>query len=182
MSSKSGQKTFNPIYWFTRLLREARLSIDELSVDQAGSCAPEYQQYLTGPRTVREADARFLYKKVLAIQSGGSVMDDSNDLVAEINRSVRRAPTFYTLSFDPPVALQDHEYHSLAVRVARPGLRARTNTNYYDEPYYSDQPNLSIRHVTAEQLEQIVRRVLRVEQIPHRMRGTDSVFASPDQG
>ena len=31
-----GQKTFDPIYWFATLFRDARLSIDELSVDQAG--------------------------------------------------------------------------------------------------------------------------------------------------
>ena len=68
-----GQKTFNPIYWFATLFREARLSIDELSVDQAGPCLSEYQQYLSGMRTVRDANERFLYKKVLAIESGGSV-------------------------------------------------------------------------------------------------------------
>jgi VWFA-related protein len=180
-SHNEGLKTFDPIYWFTTLLREARLSIEELTVGQEGPCAPGYQQYLTGPRTVREADDRFLYKKVLAIQSGGSVVDDSSDLVAEINSSVRRAPTFYTLSFDPPFALQDHEYHSLAVRVARPGLLARTNTSYYDEPYYSDQPNPSVRHVTAEQFEQILRGVT-VEQFAKRLRGSPEPGLSPSSG
>jgi VWFA-related protein len=180
-SHNEGHKTFNAIYWFTMLLREARMSIDELAVDQDGPCAPGYQLYLTGPRTVREADDRFLYKKILAIQSGGSVVNDSNDLVAEINRSVGRTRMFYTLSFDPPIAFQDHEYHSLAVRVAQPGLLARTNTSYYDEPYYSDQPNPSVRHVTVEQLEQLLRGVT-AEQIAQRLRGDDSVFASPGPG
>jgi VWFA-related protein len=180
-SHNEGHKTFNAIYWFTMLLREARMSIDELAVDQEGPCAPGYPLYLTGPRTVREADDRFLYKKILAIQSGGSVVNDSNDLVAEVNRSVGRTRTFYTLSFDPPIAFQDHEYHRLAVRVAQPGLLARTNTSYYDEPYYSAQPKPSVRHVTVEQLEQLLRGVT-AEQIAQRLRGDDSVFASPGPG
>jgi VWFA-related protein len=174
-----GHKTFNPIYWFTTLLREARMSIDELPVDQQGCTPPSYQLYLNGPRTVHDADDRFLYKKVLAIQSGGSVVDDSKDLVAEINRSVERTRTFYTLSFNPPIAPQDHEYHSLAVRVVQPGLLARTNTSYYDEPYYSDQPNPSVRHVTVEELEQILRGFT-AQQMAQRLRGSDSVFNSTE--
>ncbi|HZC59217.1 MAG TPA: VWA domain-containing protein [Chthoniobacterales bacterium] len=150
------QKTFNPIYWFATLFREARLSIDELSVDQAGPCLSEYQQYLSGVRTVRDANERFLYKKVLAIESGGSVADEGRDLVAEMNRCVQRAASFYTLSFDPPVAVQSHEYHSLQVRVDRSGLVARTNTGYYDEPFYSDQPNPTVRRVTVEELNQLL--------------------------
>ena len=151
-----GQKTFNPIYWFATLFREARLSIDELSVGQAGPCTSEYQQYLSGVRTVRDANERFLYKKVLAIESGGNVIDEGRDLVAEMNRCVQRAASFYTLSFDPPVAVQSHEYHSLQVRVGRPGLMARTSTGYYDEPFYSDQPDPSVRRVTVEQLDQLL--------------------------
>jgi VWFA-related protein len=178
-SHNEGHKTFNTIYWFTMLLREARMSIDELAVDQEGPCAPGYPLYLTGPRTVREADDRFLYKKILAIQSGGSVVNDSNDLVAEINRSVGRTRMFYTLSFDPPIAFQDHEYHRLAVRVVQPGLLARTNTSYYDEPYYSDQPNPSVRHVTVEELEQILPGFT-AQQVAQRLRGSDSVFNSTE--
>jgi VWFA-related protein len=136
-----GQKTFYASYWLNTLFREARMSIDELPVDQAGPCAPGYHAYLNGPRTLHEANDRFLYKKVLAIQSGGTIDDGSNDLVAEMNRCLMSAPNFYTLSFDPPTASQPHEYHSLQVRVDKPGSVARTNTFYYDEPYYSDQPN-----------------------------------------
>ena len=151
-----GEKTFNPIYWFATLFREARLSIDELSVDQAGTCNSAYQQYLSGVRTVQDANERFLYKKVLAIESGGSVVDESQDLVAEMNRCMQTAANYYTLSFDPPVAVQPHEYHTLQVRVDRPGLVARTNTGYYNEPFYSDQPNPAVRRVTVEQLEQLL--------------------------
>ncbi len=151
-----GRRTFDPIYWFTTLFREARMSIDELPVDQEGTCAPGYQIYLNRPRTVHDANDRFLYKKVLAIQSGGSVANDTNDLVAEMNRCLRRSLNFYTLSFDPPVAVQLHAYHSLQVRVDTPGSVAHTNTGYYDEPFYSDQPNPAVQRVTVAQLDQLL--------------------------
>jgi hypothetical protein len=60
-------------------------------------------------------------------------------------------------------------------------LLARTNTSYYDEPYYSAQPKPSVRHVTVEQLEQLLRGVT-AEQIAQRLRGDDSFFASPGPG
>ena len=151
----AGQKSFEPIYWFTTLFREARMSIDEIPVDQEGPCTPGYQRYLAGPRTVHDANDRFLYKKVLAIQSGGSVANDANDLVAAMNRCLS-ALNFYALSFTPPVAVQLHEYHSLQVRVDKPGLVVHTNTGYYDEPFYSDQPNPAIQRVTVEQLNHLL--------------------------
>ena len=151
-----GQRTFDPIYWFTTLFREARMSIDELAVDQGVPCAPVYQLYLKLPRTVHDANDRFLYKKVLAIQSGGSVANDTSDLVAAMNRCLSEALNFYTLSFDPSIAVQPHEYHSLQVRVDKPGLVARTNTGYYDEPFYSDQPTPAVQRMTVKQLDQLL--------------------------
>jgi VWFA-related protein len=154
-SNKLGRQTFGQIYWFATLFRQARLSIDVLSVDQAHPCTNQYESYLGGVRSVHDADERFLYKKVFAIQTGGTV-DEGNDLVAEMNRCVRTARNFYTLSFDPPVAVQPHEFHSLQVQVDRPGLLARTTTGYYDEPYYSDPPNPALQHVTVAQLDQVL--------------------------
>ena len=157
-SNNFRRKTFDRIYWFTTLFREARLSIDVLSVEHAGPRKNEYKFYLGGVRTAHDADERFLYKKVLAIQSGGSV-DEGDNLVAEMNRCGRRARSFYTLSFDPPAAVQPHEYHSLQVQVDRPELLARTTTGYYDEPFYSDPPNPALRPVTVEELGQLLSQV-----------------------
>ena len=53
----------------------------------------------------------------------------------------------------PPAANKD-EYHELKLEVSRPGLTAHINTGYYDQPYYSDEPDPSIRRVTVAQLEQ----------------------------
>ena len=115
-----------------------------------------------------------LTRKVLAVDTGGRVMEPTDDpaantndysltgfkvnsdLVQQINSCVQEAGTYYTLSFDPSHANHPDEYHDLKVRINRPGLTARTTTGYYDEPYYSDQPNPAARPVTVEQLEQVL--------------------------
>ena len=73
-----------------------------------------------------------------------------------MNLCVRKAPSFYTFSFDPPVAAQPREYHSLQVLVNKAGLRAQTNTSYYDEPFFTDQPDPALHRATVEQLDHLL--------------------------
>ena len=80
-------------------------------------------------RTIRN-----LGLKVLAVQSGGRILGPDNDLAAQINSCIAEASAFYTLSFNPLSANHADEYHDLKVEIARPGLTARTNTGYYNQP------------------------------------------------
>ena len=156
--------TFNTIYWFSNLLREARISLFNFSVgqtetgDSKARTDPEtgsdrYTLFLNGGESAEHASLKNLDRKVLAVQSGGRVLDPGNDLVSQIDTCIQEASSFYTLSFDPPRADHPAEYHSLHVQVREPGLTARTNTGYYDQPYYSDQANLAVKPITVEQLE-----------------------------
>jgi hypothetical protein len=76
------------------------------------------------------------------------------DLAGQMNNCVGEVGAFYTMSFNP--AYNDHfdEYRDLEVQVGRSGLTARTNTGYYDQPYFYDQPHIAARRVTVGQLEQ----------------------------
>ena len=71
---------------------------------------------------------------VLADQSGGQVLEDSNDLAAEINKCVADAGSYYVLGFDSVPASNPDEYRSLQVKVNKQGLTVRTNTAYYAKP------------------------------------------------
>jgi len=92
----------------------------------------------------------------LALQSGGLVLDASPDIVRGIVRCVEDASAFYTVSFDPPHAAQPDEYHDLKVQIGAPGLSARTNTGYYDQPVFYDQPRVPARRVTVQELEEML--------------------------
>jgi VWFA-related protein len=133
------------IYWFSNLLREARLAVYSLSVGETAlpSLRPPhfYTDYLDGVKPPGHASFIQLNRKVLAVESGGRVLDPSNDLVSQIDGCIQEANAFYTLSFDPSHADHPDEYHDLRLQVDKPGLAARSTTGYYDQPYYSDQPH-----------------------------------------
>jgi VWFA-related protein len=154
-------RTFDTIYWFSNLLREARISLFSITVGQTDpetrtdpeTGSERYMLFLNGVESAQYASLKNLDRKVLAVQSGGRVLGPEKDLVNQIDTCIQEVSAFYTLSFDPPRADHPAEYHSLHVQVREPGLTARTNTGYYDQPYYSDQANLAVKRVTVEQLE-----------------------------
>ena len=142
-------------------IREARLVISQIwpdplifnlddTADLAGIRTPSE---LKGLRP-EEASLHFSLP-VLARQSGGLVLDKSKSARA-IRDCVRDAGEFYTLSFDPPHAAQADEYHDLKVQTNPAGLSARTNTFYYDQPVFYDQPRVPARRVTVNEVEHIL--------------------------
>jgi VWFA-related protein len=153
--------TFDTIYWFSILLREARVSLFSVRVGQTNPdtrSSDLYMHFLNGVESVQQASLKNLDRKVLAVQSGGRVLGSSpgNDLVSQIDDCIQEGRAFYALSFNPSHADRPAEYHSLQVQIGQPGLTARTNTGYYDQPFYSDRENLAARRVTVEQLDHVL--------------------------
>jgi VWFA-related protein len=171
------QNTFDTIEWFSTLLREARIALYSFSVGEtnADGRSLTYLSYLSGVKSFQQATFPFMHlnRKVLAVETGGRVLEPSGDLtgdpvpaltdfmpnadlVLQIDSCVQEAGIFYTLSFDPSHADRLDEYHDLKVQVDMPGLTARTSTGYYDQPYYADQGNLAVTPVTVDQLVQVL--------------------------
>ena len=99
--------TFDTIYWFSTLLREARIALYSFTV---GEIDPEtrsdpYMRFLNGVKSAQQASIKSLDRKVLAVESGGRVLGPGNDLVSQIDSCVEEADAFYTLSFDPSRAI-----------------------------------------------------------------------------
>ncbi|MGA3161756.1 MAG: VWA domain-containing protein [Terracidiphilus sp.] len=128
------QQIFSVIVQLSTRLREARTSVYSISAGMPALGSYLYKQYLNGVKKDLNASAPNLGLKVLAVQTGGAVFSPDNDMTAQINRCVQDAQAFYTLSFDPPRADHANEYHDLKVLVGQPGLAARTNTGYYNQP------------------------------------------------
>jgi VWFA-related protein len=110
---------FGTVCWFSALLREAHLVLYSVAVGEAGAGGELYKDYLDGVRSPRKASFMHLNRKVLAVQSGGRVTDDSSDLASQIERCVGDAGHFYRISFDPFSADHLDEYHGLKVVVDR---------------------------------------------------------------
>ena len=159
-----GDTAFESLVELSTRIREARLVISQVTTWSDPLISNfDYTDYVAGLRTLsdrKKSDAedrvpRFALP-VLALQSGGLVLDASPGIVRGIGECVQDASEFYTVSFDPPPAAQPDEYHDLKVQINAPGLSARTNTGYYDQPVFYDQPRVPARRVTVHELEQIL--------------------------
>ena len=121
-------------------LRSAQITLDAVSSPKmlrAARLRPDYYQaFLNGVTTVDQVSSGNLALPVLAYQSGGQILDESEDLAADIDKCIADVAAYYVLSFDSTAAGNSDEYHSLQVKVKvnKPGLTIRTNRSYYDEP------------------------------------------------
>jgi VWFA-related protein len=137
-SDKDQRRYFDAIVELSTRMREARMALYSASpansVMGAGTREFLYKDFLKGVRSPRQSDTGDLSLKVLAVQSGGRVLGPDNDIAGQIDSCIADANAFYTLSFNPPPAEHADEYHDLKVTVSQPGLTARTNSGYYNQP------------------------------------------------
>jgi hypothetical protein len=132
-SAREQQQNFDLIVALSTKLRESQTTLYSVSSGDPTPYSYYYHGFLKGVRSPREEDNGDLDVKVLAIESGGLAVGPDNDLTAQIDKCVRDASAYYTLSFAPPRADGKDEYHDLKVQVNRPKLTARTNTGYYNQ-------------------------------------------------
>jgi VWFA-related protein len=137
MADKDQRRYFDSIVELSTRLREARLvvySVSPADITSTGAYTFTYLSFLKGIKSAREADSGNLALKVLAVESGGRVVGPDNDLAGQIENCIADAGAFYSLSFDPPKAGRDDEYHELKVQIDKPGLAVRTSSGYYNQP------------------------------------------------
>jgi hypothetical protein len=74
--------------------------------------------------------------QVMATESGGLVLNGSNDITGLIQRAIAQSSGGYELTFTPAAGDRPNEYHELQVKL-RPGrLNVHAVTGYYAHPAY----------------------------------------------
>jgi hypothetical protein len=96
--------------------------------------ASYYKDFLKGVSKPNQVAAGNLGLPVLAVQSGGLALDLNNDLTALLRECVSDVAPYYQISFDAASAERPDEYHQLEIKLAKPGLTARTRQGYYVQP------------------------------------------------
>jgi VWFA-related protein len=138
LSSKDRRIFFSQLVDISNSLREARItltSVDPIGVGDAISYQTEfYKMFLKGVRTPDKMDIGDLSLQVIALQSGGQVLNSNNDVTSLITTATADAETFYTITIPTPPVEHPDEYHDISVSLDKPGLKARTATGFYDEP------------------------------------------------
>jgi VWFA-related protein len=135
---KDEQRIFNTIVAATNGLRKARVTL--YTVDpfgpssSGGNRISDYKGFLKGVTSPSQVVLGHLALQVLAVHSGGRVLNSTNDLTAAIRECATDAHAFYVLSFEGAQADHGNEYHDLGVTVDKQGITARTRTGYYAQP------------------------------------------------
>lgn len=67
----------------------------------------------------------------LAQQTGGFIVTNTNDLNIGVAEALYDQQSYYLLGFDPDDAKFDRRYHSIKLRVTRPGVKVRTRNGFF---------------------------------------------------
>ena len=85
-------------------LREARITLDNINVWPNPDLSFNYHDYLEAPRSQKDMQPAKMALQVIAMHTGGVVLDSSGALDRDIERCVEAGRSFYTLTFNPPRA------------------------------------------------------------------------------
>jgi len=144
LTSKDQQQLFQSIVGLSDQLRRARVTlydVDPLGVGDAGTLRTfYYKEFLKGVRTSKKVQFGNVGLQVLATQSGGLVLNSSNNVADDFAKCVADANAFYVLSFASLPGDGPDDYHALDVKVDRPGVVARTRAGYYAQPEAVREP------------------------------------------
>jgi VWFA-related protein len=137
LDSKQQQQIFSSIVTLSTQLLQARVTlycVDPQGTSEPFSSVSYYKDFLKGISKPNQAQIGNLGLPVLAVQSGGLVLNFNNDVAGLLRECLSDSAPYYEISFDAPPADHRDEYHRLEVKLANSGLTARTRQGYYAQP------------------------------------------------
>jgi VWFA-related protein len=130
------QRFFDYLVELSDTLQEGQVTLDAVARSGPQSKLDSHRnlQEAEDVTSEKQATAASLSLQALAISSGGVVLDGPGELTGKIGACMADAESYYVLAFDSPPAEKPGEYHSIEVKIDKPGLSVRTTRHYYDEP------------------------------------------------
>lgn len=136
-------RAFNDVVAITTELYRTNTVVDAVNpigtVEDVGR-TNFYQSFLRAPRSQRDVDLGDLGLQVIAEQSGGLVLNGSNDISSLIQHAFAQTSGGYELTFTPAPGERENEYHELQVKVQRSGVSVHTIAGYYARPVFPGGP------------------------------------------
>jgi len=136
VSSQEEQKLFNLIVKEFAEFDQAGVTVYTIDPLGGSDIATNqlYKDYLKGVKSPSSAQPGNAGLQVFSVQSGGRVLTPINDIAGAIDQCAADAAAYYILTFNALPADRANEYHSLQIKVDKPGSVARTRTEYYAQP------------------------------------------------
>lgn len=120
----------------------------------------------------------------LAVDTGGSLYFDSNDLNLGLQRVLDDNETYYVLAYEPPESRRDGKFHKIEVRLAgqfaKAELKVRTRKGYFAPSEKNDKTGSGVtakeRSPEKEKSPEKSAQLLKVEREKQLMSGIGSLF------
>jgi VWFA-related protein len=134
---------FGSIVAIATELRRSNIIVDTVSpagASQDVGVTNLYQNFLRAPRRTGDVELGDLGLQVITIQSGGLLLNGSNDIAGLIQHVIAQTTGGYELTFTPAPGERENEYHELQVKVRRPATTVHTTAGYYARPVFPELP------------------------------------------
>lgn len=134
---------FSQVVAINTELRESHTIVDAVNPIGAAEDVGRvsyYENFLRAPRKPSDIDLGDLGLQVIAQQSGGLVLNGSNDIAGLIQHAVASSSDGYELTFVAAPGEHNNEYHELQLKVRRPGVAVHTIAGYYARPVFGPLP------------------------------------------
>ena len=138
LSSHDQQMIFSNLVALSTVFERARItldSIDPLGVADAGSIRSSYyEEFIKPVPSAQKVQQGNLALQVLALHSGGKVLNTGSNIADEISSCVADASTFYVITIPRARADKPNTLHSIQVKLSDTKLQPRTLFGYYAQP------------------------------------------------
>jgi VWFA-related protein len=141
LDTKQQQQLFADIVSLSTQLLQAGVTlynVNPLGNGESLGSVSYYKDFVKGVSKPSQVAVGNLGLPVLATQSGGEVLNFNNDVASLLQQCLSDSAPYYEISFDPPPSDKRDEYHHLEIKLAKPGLTARTRQGYYAQPSRSN--------------------------------------------
>lgn len=138
LSDKEQRAIFQQIVAINDALRRAQITlydVDPAGTSDSGSFRTfYYEEFVKGPKRPSQVQIGNVELGAIVVQSGGRVLNSSNDIAGEIATCVGDANDYYALTFDAQPGDGPNDFHALQIKLDKSGLKALTRTMYYAQP------------------------------------------------
>lgn len=137
LTGRQQDSLYHQIIAISKLIREANVTIyavNPLGAQQNPQWTFYYESFLKGVQKPSQVDPGDLGLQVLAVQSGGLVLNSSNDVAGLLQRCMDDLKAYYEITYAPPPADAPDQFHKVQVSVSVSDATARTINGYYSQP------------------------------------------------
>jgi VWFA-related protein len=133
LDAKQQKQLFDTLVNLSTQMQRANITlyaVNPLGQGESEARASYYEAFLKGVSEPRRMEPANLSLQVLAVQSGGRVIDFNNDVSGVMRQCVADTQNYYEITFLPAPSDPKNYYHRVEVKVAN-SEDARARTGYY---------------------------------------------------